>query len=162
MSTSTTTGIIRQAGEGEQRWFSGGGLHTWKVRAAETAGSFSVFEDRMTQGKLTPWHCHPTNDEMVYVLEGELLVRHGDREELVGPGGLAMAPRGAPHALMVTSDTARVLVVLSPGNAEDFYRGASDVATSDAEGETDFDRVHDLAQRTGITEILGPPPFDLA
>jgi quercetin dioxygenase-like cupin family protein len=160
MSTSTTIGTIRQAGEGERRWFAGGGTHTWKVTAEETDGAFYVFEDRLSQGKMTPLHCHPAADEVVYVLEGEIVVRHGDREERVGAGGVAMAPRGVPHAFMVTSETARLLAFQTPGTSEAFFRGASDSATHDGEGPTDFARVQAMAQETGATEILGPPPFE--
>lgn len=159
MSTSTTTGIVLQAGEGERRWFYGGGTHTWKVTAEESAGAFYVFEDRMSKGKMTPLHCHPTADELVYVLEGEILVRQREREERVGAGGVAMAPRGVPHAFMVTSDVARLLSFQTPGSSEAFYRGASEPAANNGEGPVDFSKVQAMAEETGATEILGPPPF---
>ena len=71
---SSAVPIIRQAGEGEQMWFAGGGVFTWKATAAETGGAFIALEDRMVQGKTTPMHLHPNEDEAIYVLEGELLV----------------------------------------------------------------------------------------
>src|SRR5512139_2366721 len=64
--------IVRAEGEGEKRWFFGGGLHTWKASAAETNGSFFVAEDALVRGKMTPLHRHP-QDELVYVIEGEIL-----------------------------------------------------------------------------------------
>ena len=64
--------IIRAAGEGERRWFYGGGVHTWKCTAEETGGAFALLEDVMTEGKTTPLHRHPDCDEAVYVLEGAL------------------------------------------------------------------------------------------
>ena len=162
MSTSTTAAVVRQAGEGEQRWFYGGGTHTWKVTAEETDGAFYVFEDRMSEGKMTPFHRHPDADELIYVLEGEILVRSGDREDRVGAGGMAMALRGVPHAFMVTSETARLLAFQTPGAGAAFYRGASEPAANDGEGPVDFARVQAMAKETGATEILGPPPFESA
>ena len=64
----TTPSIVRSSGEGEKRWFFGGGLHTWKATADETNGAFLCFEDHMTQGKMTPFHTHPEADEVFYVL----------------------------------------------------------------------------------------------
>jgi len=61
MSSPDTT--IRQSGEGEKRWFFGGGLHTWKATAEETGGAFLCFEDHMTAGKMTPFHTHTEADE---------------------------------------------------------------------------------------------------
>ena len=51
-----------------------------------------------------------------------------------------MAPRGVPHAFLVTSPTARVLTLLTPGSAEGFYRGASEPADADSDpaGPVDF------------------------
>lgn len=159
MNASTATALIREAGHGEKRWFYGGGTHTWKATAEETGGAFSLFEDRMSEGKVTPLHCHPDTDELVYVLEGEILVRIGDREERVGAGGVTMSPRGVPHAFMVTSEVARLLAFQTPGSSAAFYWNASEPATADTEGPVDIGRVQEWAKKTGATEILGPPPF---
>jgi quercetin dioxygenase-like cupin family protein len=152
------TPVIRQAGEGERRWFYGGGTHTWKVTADESGGSFFLFEDEMTEGKMTPWHCHPDSDELAYVIEGEIEVNIDGRVERVGAGGVIMTPRGVSHAFQVVSPKARILALQTPGSAEAFYYGASEPA-ADVEGEVDFDRIRDLAASTGITEVQGPPPF---
>jgi uncharacterized protein YjlB len=111
---------------------------------------------------MTPLHCHPDADEVTYLLEGEILVRIGDREERVGTGGLMMAPRGVPHAFMVTSAMARMLTLQTPGRGEAFYWGASEPAVTDTEGPVDFARVQAMAKQTGAVEILGPPPFEPA
>ena len=123
---SSAVPIIRQAGEGEQMWFAGGGAFTWKATAAETGGAFIMLEDRMVRGKTTPLHTHPNEDEAIYVLDGELLVHIEGEQQRVGPGGLFFAPRGVPHAFMVTSETAHVLSVQTPGTGESFYRDAGE------------------------------------
>src|SRR5919108_5666211 len=73
-SMSSAVPIIRQAGEGEQLWFAGGGLWTLKASAAETAEAFMLLEFRAERGKVTPLHLHPEEDEGFYVLDGEVLV----------------------------------------------------------------------------------------
>lgn len=160
-----STPIIRASGEGERLSFAGGGLHTWKATVDETDGSFFALEDELTQGKVTPWHCHPEADEIVYVLEGEIVSKIGDLgERTVGRGGMTFAPRGVPHAFHVTSETARVFTIQTPGWGQEFYRGASDPAADNANGSGSFDldRLKASAAKNGGVEILGPPPFELA
>jgi quercetin dioxygenase-like cupin family protein len=161
---STAVPIIRGEGEGERLWFAGGGVFTMKATAEETDGAFILLEDRMVRGKTTPLHSHPNVDETIIVLEGELLVYAEGKEHRVGPGGVAVAPRGVPHAFMVTSETARILSLQTPGSGEAFYRDASEPATAETDpGRTDWDRLRAAAERNpDIIEILGPPPFEAA
>jgi quercetin dioxygenase-like cupin family protein len=150
--------IIRAAGEGDRRWFYGGGVHTWKVHSEESGDALFLFEDEMTQGKMTPWHCHPDSDETVYVLEGEVDLNLNGQEARVGAGGMWMSPRGVNHAFTVVSPTARLLSFQTPGSAEAFYWGASEPA-GETDGAVNFDRIREVAAETGATNVLGPPPF---
>ena len=150
---------IRAAGEGERRWFYGGGIHTWKVTQADSGGSVALMEDVMTQGKMTPWHCHPDSDELIYLLEGECRVNIDGHEQVLGAGSTWFTPRGVSHAFMVVSPTARVLACMIPGTAAEFYWGASEPA-GDEDGSVDFDRIREVALATGATEVQGPPPFE--
>ena len=163
MITGKVVPIVRAADEGERLWFYGGGLHIWKATAAETAGAFLLFEDFMSRGKTTPLHTHAEVDETLYVLEGEILVHVDGEEKQVGSGGVAVFLRGVPHAFLVTSETARILCLETPGSSEAFYRGASEPATPDLESTApvDFARVRASAERNGGIEILGPPPFKM-
>ena len=158
---STAVPIIRQEGEGEQLWFAGGGVFTMKASAAETGGAFILLEDRMVRGKVTPMHRHPNEDEAIYVLEGELLVDFEGEQHRVGQGGFFVAPRGVPHAFMVTSETARVLALQTPGTGEAFYRALTEPVRSaeDASRPPDFARLTEVAERSESIELLGPPPF---
>ncbi len=153
--------ILRNHADAERRWFFGGGLHLWKLTTADSAGAFSLFEDVLTKGKTTPLHLHRNCDEMIYLIDGELLVSVDGEEHRLGPGGVALIPRGTPHALLVTSDTARLLAMGMPGGTEAFFRAASEpvAADADASGPVDFGRVKEAAVQTGGMEMLGPPPF---
>jgi quercetin dioxygenase-like cupin family protein len=161
---STAVPIIRQGGEGEQMWFAGGGAFTWKATTVETGGAFIMLEDRMVRGKTTPMHMHPNEDEAIYVLEGELLVDIEGEQHRVGRGGLFFAPRGVPHAFMVTSETAHVLSVQTPGTGESFYRDAGEPVASaaDAERPADWARLRRVAAESESIELLGPSPFAAA
>jgi quercetin dioxygenase-like cupin family protein len=158
MNTATTT--IRAAGEGERRWFCGGGTHTWKATADETGGSFILFEDELDAGKVTPLHVHPDADETFYLLSGAVVLHIDGHESQLHAGGIAVIPRGVPHAFMVTSELARMLCLQTPGNGEAFYRQASAPAVAgQAAMPVDFARVAEAARQTGAIDILGPPPF---
>jgi quercetin dioxygenase-like cupin family protein len=149
--------IVRDGGEGEKLWFHGGGVHTWKVTAAETHGLLGVVEDVLERGKMTPLHAHPDSDEVVYVLEGEILVHTDGAPRTVSKGGVIFNPRGVPHAFAVTSERARILSMMTPAaNVESFYRKASIPGES---GPVDFAKVGAAAKETGATVLLGPPPF---
>jgi quercetin dioxygenase-like cupin family protein len=158
---STAVPIIRGESDGERRRFYGGGVHTWKATAEETGGAFLLFEDHMDQGKRTPLHTHPGSDETMYVLDGEILMHMDGAEHRVGAGGLAVAPRGVPHAFLVLSTTARLLCLHTPGSCQAFYWDASEpLDAGEPAGEgVDFARVHASAARNGGIVILGPPPF---
>ena len=162
MTTARTAQpIVRTAEDGERRWFHGGGVHTWKATAEETAGAFLLFEMLLDAGKVTPLHTHPDSDESMYVLRGEIVVHIDGQEHRVGPGGIAVAPRGVPHAFLVSAGPASVLCLHTPGCCEAFYRDASEPLGVDdpGSGVVDFARVQESAARNGGIEILGPPPF---
>jgi len=156
--------IVRAREDGERRWFYGGGLHIWKATAEETDGAFLLFEDRLDHGKVTPLHIHPDSDETMIVLEGEILMHLDGVEHVVAAGGVAVAPRGVPHAFKVVGpDGTRLLCLHTPGSCQAFYRDASEPVPDDDTGATtgpvDMARVQASAHKNGGIEILGPPPF---
>jgi quercetin dioxygenase-like cupin family protein len=154
------TSFIRQAGEGERRWFYGGGVHTWLAKAEETGGAFLINQDVMERGKVTPMHIHPETDETLYILSGEILMNMDGVEQRVGAGGLTVALRGVPHAFKVLAEGTSVLCFQTPGNAQDFYMGASVPMDAGDTGVIDFDRIQESGRINGGIVIVGPPPFD--
>lgn len=150
--------VVRHSGEGEKRWFFGGGEVTWKVRSADSGGAFLLFEDSMQQGKVTPLHSHPT-DESFYLLEGEILVHLDGQEVTIGEGGFVLAPAGVPHAFKVVSETCRMLCFYSSGSCEGFYLGASEPLDGSTR-QVNFDRIMSSAKDSGGMTFLGPPPFN--
>jgi quercetin dioxygenase-like cupin family protein len=147
--------------DGDRYWFYGGGIHLWKATVEDTGGAFFLYEDFLQKGKTTPLHAHPQAMEGVYVIEGQLRVHVDGEETTVGPGGFTLVPAGTPHALLVTSETARVLALQSPGHGQAFYQGASEPATAELEAAApvDFGRLRESAERNGGIVLMGPPPF---
>jgi quercetin dioxygenase-like cupin family protein len=153
--------IVRAAGEGDKRSFLGGGLHTWKLMAEDTGGAFFLFEDTMVEGKCTPLHRHPEADELVYLLEGEIILKVDGKETRLGPGGMSFVPKGVPHAFQVVSHEARLITLQSPAVGQAFYRDASEPAADDSADAVDIARLQAsaTANPSGI-DLLGPPPFE--
>jgi quercetin dioxygenase-like cupin family protein len=149
--------VVRRAGEGDQRWFFGGGVWTWKASGADSAGGLVVVEVEMDAGKATPVHTHPIA-ESLWILEGQLRYQiDGDDLEL-GAGDFVMVPGGTPHAFLVLGGPARVLTIQPSDACEAFYLGASEPLEGSAR-VTDFERLGQSARLNGGIVILGPPPF---
>jgi len=110
-------------------------------------------------------HAHPAEAETFYVLEGEALFHLDGAERAMGPGSFVSVPRGVPHAFLVRSATARLLVLITPGSGamEAFLREAGEPAperTLPPQRPLDMERIAAAAEHTGAVTILGPPPFD--
>jgi quercetin dioxygenase-like cupin family protein len=153
--------IVRQPGEGDRRWFFGGGVHTWKATEEETNGAFLLVEVEMVLNKVTPMHTHPDSDETLYILSGEILMNMDGVEHQVAAGGITIAPRGVPHAFKVLAEGTRVLCLHTPGGAQAFYMGASEPIGPGEPGTgiVDFDRIRESGRLNGGIELVGPPPF---
>ena len=149
--------VVRRAGEGDKQWFFGGGVWTWKVGGADSAGGLSVVEVQMDGGKRTPLHTHPIA-ESLWVLEGRLRYRIDNDDVELGVGDFVMVPAGIPHAFMVLSASSRVIGMQPSDACEAFYLGASEPLEGSAR-VTDFDRIARSGELNGGITILGPPPF---
>lgn len=156
----TVAPLVRNADEAERRWFYGGGQHRWLVREVEVGDGFLLFEDTVEPGKCTPLHTHPAADETFYVLEGSILLHIDGAEHELCAGGVAVIPRGVPHAFLARAKGARMLCLHTPGGGEDFYRTASvPAAPGEPAVAVDFGRIREAATSTGTMTIVGPPPF---
>jgi quercetin dioxygenase-like cupin family protein len=116
------------AGEGEAFWLIGT-LVTIKVSGELTGNALSVTEHLAPVGAGWPSHLHHVEDEIVYVLEGEIAGRCGAQSWRAGPGGTVFLPRGVPHAWRVEGLVpARLVLVTTPAGFERFCAAAGEVA----------------------------------
>lgn len=145
--------------EGEAIWFNGA-LQNVKLPGEWSDDALSVVEVCSSEGRATGLHTDPSN-ETFYVLEGELLFHVAGDEHRVGAGATVTVRRGVPHAFLVVSETARFLVMNTPGTQDSFFRAGGAPAHSrdlaDAPAP-DLERTMAAAREHGI-EFLGPPPF---
>jgi len=165
MSTETAIKPYRfSSGEGlADVWWKTGRI-TVKAGPDETGNAFSQLEAVEPRGGATPVHVHHNEDETFYILEGEVTFVVDDERIDAGTGDFVFAPRGIPHAYVVHSERARMLVTISPSGTEQLFVSLG-VPVTGAEPPTDavLPPMPELARLFAAhgTEILGPPPsFD--
>lgn len=94
-----------------------------------------VLRSELRRGDASPLHVHGREDEMFLMLSGAAVVHVGEERREVAQGGVAFLPRDIPHAYRITSDTATMLTLTTPGGLEGFFRRAGhDVATPKPQG----------------------------
>ena len=76
----------------------------------------AVGEQHVPPGYGVPTHVHEFDDELFYILGGELIMVTPEGEAKAGPGACVSLPRGIPHGFRNAAEgPARMLVVLTPG-----------------------------------------------
>lgn len=135
-------------------------LWRWKIPSALTGGGFSLAEQLLPQGSAPPVHRHTREDEAWVVLDGELEFHLADERVVTGPGTCVYGPRGLAHTFLVRSETARLLTLLSPGAAEDFFHSTgrpAQAGTLPPPEAPDMAALVSAMVEHGI-ELVGPPP----
>jgi len=144
-----------------------GGLSTTiKVPSAATQGTVAIVEHTLAPGCLgAPPHRHQREDEISYILEGELTVQIGEQVQVVSAGSLIMKPRQIWHTIWNAGTTpVRYVEIIAPGGVEDYFAArarlipeagppnmAAIAALQQQYGlEFDRERVPELLQRYGL------------
>jgi quercetin dioxygenase-like cupin family protein len=114
--------------QGEALWFFGN-LVTVKAATNDTGGSYTLSEWLNPPGFASPVHVHHSEDEAIYVLDGQVEFHCGEQVFAAGPGAFVLLPKGVPHWLQVTSDVpVRSLVLTTPAQFERFVAEAGEPA----------------------------------
>jgi len=139
------------AGEGRTIQGPAGGPLTFKVRAEQTDGALTVFENVIAPGDGPPAHLHEAQDESWYVLEGTLRFKLGEELVDAGAGSFVFVPRGTVHCFKNIGDApARILVIFNPAGMEPFFDGFAELSSASPEA---FAR---LGDPVGM-KVVGPP-----
>ena len=125
---ATEQKVVVEAGEGASVNLGGLGVD-FKVPGEMTGGAFSIVEHPMDPGRLVPPHIHYREDELSYVVSGQVGVRIGDRDYLAGPGGYVFKPRNVPHTFWNPgSEPALLVEIISPAGFETFFAELGELA----------------------------------
>jgi quercetin dioxygenase-like cupin family protein len=121
------------------------------VAGSATGDHLALLEMRASAGRGIARHVHELEDEVVYVLEGELTFYVGEEVHRAGPGSCLVLPKGIEHSYVVESGQARLLVTVTPAGLEGLLEDVNRT------GRVDVERLITVAARYGIT-ITGPVP----
>jgi quercetin dioxygenase-like cupin family protein len=93
-----------------------------KIKSKDTNNVFSVMEFVTPPGKGVALHVHEREDELVYLLEGEIEVTLGNQKMKAVPGVMALLPRGIPHSFTNIGDKpSRLLDTILPGQFDNYF-----------------------------------------
>jgi quercetin dioxygenase-like cupin family protein len=117
-----------------------------------TGGRFALIQMIVRREHEPPSHLHTREDEVVYVVEGTIVVSVDGARAEYHAGEAVFLPRGHAHAYQLCTDEAHLLVLAVPAGIEGFY-----AELEDARGDTRYvERLIAVAARYGL-EITGPP-----
>ena len=139
-------------------WYSGS-LLTFLATGEETHGQFALVEAVGRRGNLPPRHIHHREDEIYYILEGEMVFSVGDRTIKGTAGTMVFLPRGVPHSWTIESEQIRILFLLTPAGLEEWFKKFSVPAPAMTlppadEGYGEVQRMLEAAPRYGMEFVL--------
>ena len=140
-------------------WYNGW-LMTFLATGEETHGQFALIEAVGRRGNVPPPHIHHREDEIFYVLEGEIAVSVNERTIKVTPGTMVFLPRDVRHSFTIESERVRMLQLLTPAGLEGWFKEfsvpapAMTLPPADEPGYHDVQRMLDVASRYGL-EFVG-------
>jgi len=139
--------IVVLPGTGEQLNIAGAKT-LQKIKSDATNGVFSVMEFITPPGKGVALHVHEHEDELVYLLEGEIEVTLGTQKMKAIPGVMALLPRGIPHGFTnVGTKPSRLLDTIIPGQFDNYF---VELAALYAAGDPPEEKVDALCRKYKI------------
>ncbi len=100
-----------------------------------------------------PLHAHTLEDEVIYVLRGEITVQLDGHNHRCTAGDCVLLPKGSEHTYSVESEEATLLLLLMPAGLESYYQEIG----GPAETERHIEQLIAASARYGV-EIVGPGP----
>jgi quercetin dioxygenase-like cupin family protein len=126
-----------------------------KVSGQDSDGTLAFFHLVAPPMSGPPRHVHTREDELFYVLEGELVFDLDGERHTVRAGDTVYLRRGVVHAYQnFTTSTARLLIATTPGVFSGFFVELS--AATPLGGLPAPDLLDAISTKYGIT-MLGPP-----
>ena len=139
------------------RWYMGN-VMTFLVNSEQTDGAFSMTEYLSKPGNEPPAHVHDREDEFIYVLEGRLDAYIGEQVFSASRNEGAYFPKFVPHTFRIHTPQLRMLIWMSPGGLEGYFRDMSEPARSLGlpehavnYGEVDMDHALRAGKERGIS-----------
>jgi quercetin dioxygenase-like cupin family protein len=105
----------------------GGSTVTEHLGGEQTDGASALVEFHVEPGyPVPPPHVHMHEDEISFVLEGQLQVTVGDETRTIRPGEAIFKPRGVAHTFAIPGDEpVRFLETIVPAGFEGYFRAVA-------------------------------------
>ncbi len=137
-------------GEGKAISFAGTG--TIFKMYGDTTHAYSVVEHPVDPHVLILPHVHTHEDQMSFVIEGEVGMKIGEEVFQATPGTYLFKPRGIPHTFWNPTDRpARIMEITSPSDFERYFDEFGDLYTQSG---GDVKQLQQLAQRYGLRYLI--------
>ena len=139
-----------------KRFYFDVGLGSVCLSGTDTGGAYCLLEVSLAPGMGVPRHMHTREDEVYFILAGELEVTVGEKTFVLRPGDTLLAPRDIPHKLRNSGNTTNhYLLIFSPSGFEEFMMATAVPAPDNAVAPTEppavaVRNVHQLAAEYGI------------
>lgn len=152
---------IVDAQQGRPLWHLGA-LLIFKALGAETNQQFWALEGLADQHMAVPLHTHSREDEIWYVIDGEIAFTVGTETHIGGPGTFVYIPRFVPHTFQIRSQIARWFGIGIPAGLDQWFFETGEPAQAltlppPPISPPDVDVIVASLRAYG-TETLGPPP----
>ena len=154
---STKSAFVVRAGDDHR----GGSLHvvgseiSVKISSNDTDGSYTVFEGVTPPLNGPPLHCHHTQDEWWYILDGHFRFFVDGNIFTAKTGDTVYAPKGSTHTFQNIGATPGItLTTVIPGGLDVFFEELS--AAVPAGIEPDPAVVGPIFEKHDM-EMVGPP-----
>lgn len=158
-----TAAVLTRTEEGRALWHLGA-LMNFKALGSETDGRVWAVEGLADSNMMVPLHVHTVEDEIWYVLDGNIDFYVGEEVKSGGPGTFVYIPRGVPHTFKIKSGTARWFGIGTPAGLDTWFFETGVPAASltlpppaAPPSEEDIAAIVTSLQNYG-TETVGPPP----
>jgi mannose-6-phosphate isomerase-like protein (cupin superfamily) len=121
------------------------GENSYKIVATsgDTGAAYTSIEAVIASPDGLGCRTHTREDISLYVLDGSIRLRIGDRTVDVGKGDFARIPRGIPHEIQPTAQPARIMLIATPAGLEKLI---GELARTPG-----IDQQREAARRYGVT-----------
>src|SRR5215472_6434821 len=121
-----------------KRYYFDVGLGSVCLSGKDTGGAYCLLEASLAPGMGVPRHTHTREDEVYFVLAGELEVRVGENVFVLRQGDTLLAPRDVSHQLRNSGNVEnQYLLVFSPCGFEEFMMATAVPAPDHAVAPTE-------------------------
>lgn len=141
---------------GSKRFYFDVALGSVCLSGMDTGGAYCLLEVSLAPGMAVPRHTHTREDEVYFVLAGQLEVTVAENTFVLQPGDTLLAPRDIPHEIRNSGNIPnQYLLVFSPSGFEEFITATAVPAPDNAVAPTEppsvaVENVHKLAADYGI------------